>query len=265
MHWPTRTYIKFLKVELLSHYGSEHFCPLSLLRAFGTSMVEEYEAEDAISIVVPAPPAAPVTPAANTASLTPPPPAEDRQTDRQTDILSKAKDLVQGVISKVLGRNGSTAAPNSSSCPEPASGGRMSNLSENSRLFWYRKCLVSPPVALKLCHYFAPTPILLNFTSEGQGAGFPVTVVHTTETGLAGNLSHSSAASGKPTESEERRRGRGEPGPRTPAPSRRDAFLALLLERKGSPKPPTPEPAAPTPPPTPQTVNDTVESQLPQV
>ncbi|NXL44625.1 SUCO factor, partial [Podilymbus podiceps] len=31
------------KVELISHFGSEHFCPLSLIRVFGTSMVEEYE------------------------------------------------------------------------------------------------------------------------------------------------------------------------------------------------------------------------------
>uniref|UniRef100_A0A8C7YDT2 SUN domain containing ossification factor n=1 Tax=Oryzias sinensis TaxID=183150 RepID=A0A8C7YDT2_9TELE len=36
-------YAKFVKVELLSHFGSEHFCPLSLIRVFGTSMVEEYE------------------------------------------------------------------------------------------------------------------------------------------------------------------------------------------------------------------------------
>uniref|UniRef100_A0A8C5BLC4 SUN domain-containing ossification factor n=1 Tax=Gadus morhua TaxID=8049 RepID=A0A8C5BLC4_GADMO len=33
----------FIFVELLSHFGSEHFCPLSLIRVFGTSMVEEYE------------------------------------------------------------------------------------------------------------------------------------------------------------------------------------------------------------------------------
>ncbi|XP_010866802.3 SUN domain-containing ossification factor isoform X2 [Esox lucius] len=36
-------YAKYVKVELISHYGSEHFCPLSLIRVFGTSMVEEYE------------------------------------------------------------------------------------------------------------------------------------------------------------------------------------------------------------------------------
>lgn len=34
---------KFIKIELLSHYGKEHYCPLSIVRIFGTSMVDEYE------------------------------------------------------------------------------------------------------------------------------------------------------------------------------------------------------------------------------
>ncbi|GBM12538.1 SUN domain-containing ossification factor [Araneus ventricosus] len=34
---------KFIKIELLSHYGREHYCPLSVVRIFGTSMVDEYE------------------------------------------------------------------------------------------------------------------------------------------------------------------------------------------------------------------------------
>nr|XP_057928718.1 SUN domain-containing ossification factor isoform X2 [Doryrhamphus excisus] len=41
-----KMFIKYIKVELLSHFGSEHFCPLSLFRVFGTSMVEEYEQID---------------------------------------------------------------------------------------------------------------------------------------------------------------------------------------------------------------------------
>ncbi|CDW52940.1 Sad1 UNC domain containing protein [Trichuris trichiura] len=41
----SKLYAKYVKVELLSHYGSEHFCPLSLVRVLGISMVEEYEAE----------------------------------------------------------------------------------------------------------------------------------------------------------------------------------------------------------------------------
>ncbi|XP_032688958.1 SUN domain-containing ossification factor isoform X3 [Odontomachus brunneus] len=41
---------KFIKVELQSHYGSEHFCPVSLFRAYGTSEFEvlETETEDQI-------------------------------------------------------------------------------------------------------------------------------------------------------------------------------------------------------------------------
>jgi len=39
-----------LQVELVSHFGSEHYCPLSLLRVLGTSFIQEYEdAEDELS------------------------------------------------------------------------------------------------------------------------------------------------------------------------------------------------------------------------
>ncbi|XP_019888596.1 SUN domain-containing ossification factor isoform X2 [Ooceraea biroi] len=36
---------KFIKIELQSHYGSEHFCPVSLFRAYGTSEFEVLETE----------------------------------------------------------------------------------------------------------------------------------------------------------------------------------------------------------------------------
>ncbi|VDK42228.1 unnamed protein product, partial [Cylicostephanus goldi] len=39
----TGAYAKFIK--LLSHYGSEHYCTLSVLKVLGISMVDEYEAE----------------------------------------------------------------------------------------------------------------------------------------------------------------------------------------------------------------------------
>ncbi|RVE61492.1 hypothetical protein OJAV_G00171290 [Oryzias javanicus] len=41
-----KMFTKYIKVELVSHFGSEHFCPLSLIRVFGTSMVEEYDIAD---------------------------------------------------------------------------------------------------------------------------------------------------------------------------------------------------------------------------
>jgi hypothetical protein len=34
-------YIKYIKFEMLSHYGNEHYCPLSLVRIYGTSMDDD--------------------------------------------------------------------------------------------------------------------------------------------------------------------------------------------------------------------------------
>lgn len=39
---------KYIKVEVHSHYGSEHFCPISLFKVYGTSEFEVLEKEDAV-------------------------------------------------------------------------------------------------------------------------------------------------------------------------------------------------------------------------
>ena len=36
-------HLYIVQVEMLSFYGKEHFCPLSLLRVLGASMMEVYE------------------------------------------------------------------------------------------------------------------------------------------------------------------------------------------------------------------------------
>nr|CAB3266690.1 SUN domain-containing ossification factor-like [Phallusia mammillata] len=36
-------FAKYIKFEMKSHFGNEHFCPLTLVRVLGVSMVEEYE------------------------------------------------------------------------------------------------------------------------------------------------------------------------------------------------------------------------------
>ncbi|XP_054751756.2 SUN domain-containing ossification factor-like [Lytechinus pictus] len=36
-------FAKYMRIEMLTFFGSEHFCPLSVLRVFGTSMVEEID------------------------------------------------------------------------------------------------------------------------------------------------------------------------------------------------------------------------------
>lgn len=37
-------YAKYVRFEMISHYGKEHYCPLSLVRVFGTSITDEEEA-----------------------------------------------------------------------------------------------------------------------------------------------------------------------------------------------------------------------------
>ena len=34
---------------MISHYGTEHYCPLSLLRVLGTSFIQEYEDSEELS------------------------------------------------------------------------------------------------------------------------------------------------------------------------------------------------------------------------
>jgi hypothetical protein len=39
---------RYIRIEFLSHYGSEFYCPLSLLRIHGTTMMEEYKNQENI-------------------------------------------------------------------------------------------------------------------------------------------------------------------------------------------------------------------------
>ena len=36
-------YTKYIKFEMLSHFGAEHYCPISTVKVLGTTMIEEYE------------------------------------------------------------------------------------------------------------------------------------------------------------------------------------------------------------------------------
>lgn len=36
-------YAKYIKIVMLSHFGSEHYCPISVVSVYGTTMMEEYE------------------------------------------------------------------------------------------------------------------------------------------------------------------------------------------------------------------------------
>ena len=36
-------YAKYIKIVMLSHFGSEHYCPISVVCVYGATMIEEYE------------------------------------------------------------------------------------------------------------------------------------------------------------------------------------------------------------------------------
>ncbi|KRZ62237.1 Presenilins-associated rhomboid-like protein, mitochondrial [Trichinella nativa] len=107
---PLKQYAKYIRVELLSHYGSEHFCPVSLFRVFGISMVEEYEAEamhleDEPNVPTSASPGEGVDP--SSPSLV----AVDQDSDSpksndssKMDLLNTAKDAVVNMAKEMLGK-----------------------------------------------------------------------------------------------------------------------------------------------------------------
>ncbi|PNS15344.1 hypothetical protein CAC42_603 [Sphaceloma murrayae] len=39
---------RYLRIEILSHYGNEYYCPISLLRVHGTTMIEEFRNQEEI-------------------------------------------------------------------------------------------------------------------------------------------------------------------------------------------------------------------------
>ncbi|WFD03920.1 hypothetical protein MOBT1_002617 [Malassezia obtusa] len=73
-----QTYYRFLRIDFLEHYGSEYYCPVSLLRVYGRNEREdadEVDDEDAERGADDAEAEAPPTPAGGAPADTPPPPA----------------------------------------------------------------------------------------------------------------------------------------------------------------------------------------------
>ncbi|CEF69290.1 Chromosome 1 open reading frame 9 [Strongyloides ratti] len=87
----TGLYVKYAKIELTSHWGKEHYCTLSMVRVFGISMVEEYEAEASV-INIPILPVSVVNSATNQTLDT---------------SISQSKELVSKEINKSSNDDGS--------------------------------------------------------------------------------------------------------------------------------------------------------------
>ncbi|KAL1896455.1 hypothetical protein Cpir12675_002792 [Ceratocystis pirilliformis] len=44
-----RIYARYIRIEVLSHYGTEYYCPISLVRIHGTTMIESWKETEAIA------------------------------------------------------------------------------------------------------------------------------------------------------------------------------------------------------------------------
>ncbi|XP_022110624.1 SUN domain-containing ossification factor-like isoform X2 [Acanthaster planci] len=103
-------FAKYMKIEMLTFFGSEHYCPLSTLRVFGTSMVEEIDEENVASDSI----------HEDTEVL----PAHPTQAPSEGDsgLLQSAKGLVRDLMNAITGNgNGKETPPcdgKNGSCPE---------------------------------------------------------------------------------------------------------------------------------------------------
>uniref|UniRef100_A0AC35UC05 SUN domain-containing protein n=1 Tax=Rhabditophanes sp. KR3021 TaxID=114890 RepID=A0AC35UC05_9BILA len=98
----TGVFAKYIKLELLSHWGKEHYCTLSMVRIFGVSMVDEYEAE-ASAISAP-PPSMPSSILSNTPPILIPSQISVEQPSESTekDVKVDDENTTQPVIVKTL-------------------------------------------------------------------------------------------------------------------------------------------------------------------
>ncbi|KRZ05909.1 Presenilins-associated rhomboid-like protein, mitochondrial [Trichinella zimbabwensis] len=106
---PLKQYAKYIRVELLSHYGSEHFCPVSLFRVFGISMVEEYEAEamhleDESNVPASTSTAEGVDPSSPLVTAVDQDSSSKSNDSSKMDLLNTAKDAVVNMAKEMLGK-----------------------------------------------------------------------------------------------------------------------------------------------------------------
>ncbi|XP_014681237.1 PREDICTED: SUN domain-containing ossification factor-like isoform X2 [Priapulus caudatus] len=93
-----QVFAKYIKIEMLSHFGSEHYCPLSILRVYGVTMFGEYEDTEAGSVA-----GAPGDQTGiDTGGLASDALDSDLMNDSGPDLLQAGKGLVQKLINKVV-------------------------------------------------------------------------------------------------------------------------------------------------------------------
>ncbi|XP_038045817.1 SUN domain-containing ossification factor-like isoform X2 [Patiria miniata] len=87
-------FAKYMKIEMLTFFGNEHYCPLSTLRVFGTSMVEEIDEENVAQETI-----------QDDSEVLPAHPTQAPSDDNH-GLLQSAKGLVRNLMNVITG-NGS--------------------------------------------------------------------------------------------------------------------------------------------------------------
>ncbi|KAL8559788.1 hypothetical protein ACOMHN_030124 [Nucella lapillus] len=77
----TSPFVKFVRVEMLDHYGNEHFCPVTLFRVFGVPMEEEDDDNENVQH---------------------PTHSEDQGGEKSETLFAKTKATVVSLVKKVL-------------------------------------------------------------------------------------------------------------------------------------------------------------------
>ncbi|EJD54264.1 hypothetical protein AURDEDRAFT_148118 [Auricularia subglabra TFB-10046 SS5] len=123
-------FYRYARIDFLSHYGNEFYCPVSLLRVYGLTQMEKFKQElaeeqhRAASAVPSAPPvvampAEPVTPPAEPTAETSPPPASDKT--RGTSDVALRPTLEVSDLEKCATVTRAATTPSTSPASSPTS------------------------------------------------------------------------------------------------------------------------------------------------
>ncbi|BFZ19920.1 hypothetical protein BsWGS_22959 [Bradybaena similaris] len=85
---PSEEFVKFVRVELLEHYGDEHYCPISTFRVMGVDMTSDEEDETVHEIEE-----------ADEETFGE---AEDEDVEESVSLFTSAKEIVLKLVNKVL-------------------------------------------------------------------------------------------------------------------------------------------------------------------
>jgi hypothetical protein len=111
---------RYLRIEFLTHYGTEFYCPVSLVRVHGTTMMEEFRhqedvargEEDDVELIPDVEPVAPVSTATAIAEtpVTPSPEAKQELKSEDTIVQAVTKDVStsEGLQSATLDASSAT-------------------------------------------------------------------------------------------------------------------------------------------------------------